>query len=874
MSTPMLQQYKELKIQYSDCILLFRLGDFYECFYDDAKILSKVLGITLTGRGKDENRIPMAGIPYHALEQYLHKLVKANYKIAIAEQMQEATPGQLVERDVVKVITAGTLLDEKILDPTDNNYIVSLTNINYRGKLKWGLSYADISTAEFKVLEYISISDNNSIPREILTEIYRLRPSELVISRKIVEPIRELFEKLPLQIFEEIDYDQYESVRYILTKFGIKNLQSFGLEDYTVGIMSASVLYRYLENTQKTSLKHITKLLPQNNNNYMLLDQATIRNLELIFPMQQGISATTFYDVLNNCKTPMGQRMLRNWILRPLINKEKIENRLNTVDLFVKDQNFYQSLENFLTEITDLERILSRLGTKNVNARDLIFLKNGVKSSLSIIKLILDSPYKHLQQFSIKSEAIDRIDKLLISLIDKAIIENPPLTISEGNIIKQGFSEELDLIKEQEAIGKQYIKNLENSEISKTGISSLKVSYNKVFGYYIEISKSNISKVPENYIRKQTLANAERYITEELKIWEEKVLGATEKLAILEYKIFEDIRDQLLNLIPDIQSLCIQIAQIDCLINFAKIAIDRNYSKPNILDEYDQETQIIDGRHPVVDYLKNGEFVPNDSRFNQSNNQVAIITGPNMSGKSTYIRQVALIFIMAQIGSFVPASVCDIVVADRVFTRVGASDNLSAGESTFMVEMNETANILNNATMHSLIILDEVGRGTSTYDGVAIAWSIVEYIVHKIKCKTLFATHYHELIGLEDKLASVKNYNVLVQENNGKIIFMHKIIEGATDRSYGVHVAKLSGIPDLVIDRAEKILNNLESGVYLAQKSFERKKTSLPEEQLSFVVEKKNDKYDEVLSQIKNLDIDNMTPLESLVKLKEIKSQL
>ncbi len=859
--TPMYSQYLNLKDKYPDCILLFRLGDFYEAFDDDAKAISKVLGITLTGRGKGDNRIPMAGIPHHALKQYLPKLIKNGNKVALADQLEPATTGKLVKRDVVKVITAGTILDENLLREFENNYIAV---IYFEKKLKrWGLAYSDLSTGEFKINEYSS--KENQLPNELIQELYRIRPAELIVNRNQFEPIRSLLSKFSIQILDNYEFDFQKSSRLLLEKVNISSFKSFGIEKYLVGITSAGVLYKYLENTQKTELKHIKTITLQQNNEYISLDQTTINSLELFYSLR-GNDENSLFNTINHAQTAMGQRLLRNWLLRPLKNKQQIENRYDNVSELIENRGILDKLKTDLGDIVDIERLTSRLATGLINARDLIFLKNSLDKANSLYNKIKNSELKkfkeNLPNAGIYSDIINIVD-----LIDSSIKEDPAITITEGNIIKEGFDKELDKINFEAQKGREYIKNLEATEKNKTGISSLKVGYNQVFGYYIEISKSNSQKAPENYIRKQTLVNAERYITEELKKWEVIVLEAQSKASEVEYKIFEDLREKIINRISSIISYSKAISIIDVYVNFANLSISMNMTRPEITDDIKQTTELRNSRHIVVESSIKEQFIPNDVFFEKGNTDFVILTGPNMSGKSTYIRQVAILFILAQIGCFVPADYAKIVLTDRIFTRVGSADNLAGGESTFMVEMLETANILNNATERSLIILDEIGRGTSTYDGLAIAWAVVEHIVNTIKARTLFATHYHELILLEEKLPGVKNYFVEVNEEGEKIMFMHKILPGFTNRSYGIYVAKISGIPNSVIKRADDILEELEENQLkrVTEESIDY------QDQLSFISTGNDSELKEKIKQIK---IEEISPLDALLKIKELQDNI
>lgn len=871
MSTPMLDQYNELKQKYKDCILLFRLGDFYEGFNDDAKVLSKVLGLTLTGRGQDGNRTPMAGIPYHALHTYLPKLISAGKKVAIAEQLEEPKPGQIVRRDVTKIITAGTIIDENNLDSSSNNYLISIFKKSSKGINYWGLSFCDISTGEFKTCEYLI--KTTSIPRELIIEIFRLRPSEVILQREIASEFKELFPNISIQTFEKNEYFENELKEYLLKELKLQSLKAIGLENFSAGITASAKLYEYIISNRKSQLPHINTLKEYFPFDYMNLDETTIRNLELIYPIRDGNESKTLYSVLNECATPMGQRKLRQWILRPLIKKEHIDKRLNLVSELVNNVDVFNIVNDKLNNISDFERAIARISGKSGNARDMLFIKNSLQSAVDIQNSIENNIV--LNSILPSFDCMSTLQNEVINLIEKGIKEDPSILITEGDIIKEGFSIELDKLHQDYKFGKDFIKNLEIREIQRSGINSLKVRYNKVFGYYIEVSNSNKDKVPTDYIRKQTLVNGERYITEELKIWEEKVLGAGEKNNQMEYQVFNEIREKVLKNIPQIKEYVDFVSDLDCVYNFAKLAKEHSYKKPEITN--DGDTRIINSRHPVVERMLVENFVPNDLEFNEESQQVIILTGPNMSGKSTYIRQAALVVLMAQIGSFVPASEARIAIVDRIFTRVGASDNLASGESTFMVEMLETANILNNATSKSLIILDEVGRGTSTFDGVAIAWAIVEYIVKNLNARTLFATHYHELLLIEKLYDNVKNFKVEVLEENDQVAFMHKINKGGIDKSYGIHVANLAGIPPKVISRSKEILKDLQKRSI--NKLLNENKI-IDSMQISFgdtvsKIENKNDKeFEELKLKIKNIDINNNSPIDIVNKLNQIQKDL
>ena len=858
-STPMYEQYKSLRKRYPGTILLFRLGDFYEAFENDAKTLSKVLGITLTGRGKGDNRIPMAGIPHHALHQYIPKLIKADYKIAIADQLEKATTGKLVKRDVVKIITPGTITDENMLNASENNYIASIALYE---KTRWSLSYSDISTGEFNTAEYIGVQ--NEIPRPLMQELFKIRPSEILVNRKNSEIFQQL-KSFSLNKLENSDFELKKNYRTIMDFFNLKNLKAFDLERNSASIITAGVLIEYLINTQKTSLKHITKIFKISNKGELFLDENSIRSLEIFYSIR-GDYKNTLYNCLNECKTPMGQRLLRKWLVRPLADVNKLNVRYQLVEELIKNKRLIEKLGSELDTIIDMQRMLSRVVTGSINGRDLLFLSKSVVSTLNIFKCIEESSVMHLKTLLPAQTLIEQSVKIY-RLVEKSINDDPPITITDGGIIKKGFNTDLDKLLTESEKGKLFIQNLQDSEREKTNITNLKVGFNSVFGYYIEVSKSHISKVPDNYIRKQTLVNGERYITKELKKWETIVLNAQTQSSEMEYQIFQEIRSEILEYIQTLVDINEIVAQIDVYVNFATISTKNNFVRPEISDNIEESTEIKSSRHIVVERMLGEKFIPNDVAFIGGKQELIILTGPNMSGKSTYIRQIALLFIIAQIGCFVPAEYAKLVIVDKIFTRIGSADNLAGGESTFMVEMSEAANILNNATPNSLIILDEIGRGTSTYDGLALAWSIVEHIVTNIKARTLFATHYHELVKLEDQYTSVKNYNVKVLEKDGKVIFMHKIVQGATDRSYGIYVANISGIPSSILSRAGELLDKFEN--------LEEANTAKPivnyVEQLSF---SNFDDEKEIKQEIKNIDLDNITPLDALLKIKELKEKI
>lgn len=867
MSTPMQKQYDSLKKKYKDCILLFRLGDFYETFDNDAKIVSKVLNIILTKRGKGENQKPMAGIPYHAIDKYLPKLIKAGYKVAIAEQMEEPQKGKkIVERDVVRIVSAGTITNEKILSESKNNYIASIAKLETKILVTIGLAVCDITTGEFYIIEVCQ--DKLNYMDKLIEEISRIDPAEILVSEEDRKTLLNKTKKIRIQYIDSNEFVFSDNKKKLLQHFKVKNLKGFGIERYKSGIIASGVLLKYIFETQKTSLSHINNIYIKQTSKYMSLDENTIRSLELVLPFQDE-SDSTLYKVINKCKTSMGKRKLYNWLLNPLINKRDIIKRYDSVNDLYNDSIALKKLREELNKILDTERILGKVGNQTVNARDLLGLKYSLESSKSLTLLL--KPFKSKILMKIYNVLKNtREVEIIIEIISNAISEDPPATIMEGGIIREGYNKKLDVIRSSSKSGKEWLKNLEEKERLRTKINSLKVKFNKVFGYYIEISRSNLDKVPNNYVRKQTLVNAERYITPELKSKEDIILNAEERATNLEHEIFTEVREKISEKISKLQEVSNSIAILDLIANFAEIARLNRYVRPEIISNDDLILEIKDGRHPVVEELQDEPFIPNDINLDCKETQIAIVTGPNMAGKSTYIRQAAIITLLAQIGSFVPASSMKYAPADRIFTRIGARDNLASGESTFLIEMNETANILNNATKRSLIILDEVGRGTSTYDGVAIAWSVVQYIHEKIGAKTLFATHYHELVDLEKFLSRVKNYNIAIKETEGEILFLRKIQKGGTDKSYGVHVASLAGIPNEVITKAREILMSLEQEGLFEVKHIESEITKDKKEVPVQIPLMAKLPKDPIVEELKQLDLNKMTPIEALTKLSDI----
>lgn len=796
--TPMMKQYFEIKDNYKDCILFFRLGDFYEMFFEDAKVASRELELVLTGRDCGlEERAPMCGIPFHASINYISRLVIKGYKVAICEQVEDpAVAKGIVKRDVVKVITPGTFVEQSSDSEYKNTYIMSI----YENEGYYGVASSDISTGEFKVTHFINVKT------DLLNEISKVSPKEIIVDSSFPQEVISEIITITNALITKKDFNVFYCDDYQL-------INQFGETEVLVldnrAKRASSILLKYILETQKLNLSNINLLHYYDIVNYMTIDSSSRRNLELTENLRDKTKKGSLIWVLDKTATSMGGRTLRKLIEEPLISRKEIELRLASVEELYNNMNFNGELRELLKEIYDIERIVGKISNQNVNAKDLISLKSSLEK-LPLIKQKLSScNSKLLKSWCNRLDTLDDINELLSS----SIMNDPSTSLKEGNIIKEGYSLEIDDLRNAKSNGKQWIASLEGQEREFTGIKSLKIGYNKVFGYYIEISKANFNLIPEGrYIRKQTLSNAERYITEELKNMEEKILGAEEKLVSLEYQLFIEIRDKVESEIPRLKNSANIVSLLDVISTLALVAVENNYVKPSINEN--GYINIKDGRHPVVEkVIEKGSFVSNDTYVNRNENRLLLITGPNMAGKSTYMRQVALITLMAQIGSFIPAATGDISICDKIFTRIGASDDLAGGKSTFMVEMWEVSNILKNATNNSLVLLDEVGRGTSTYDGLSIAWSVIEYISQnaKLQCNTLFATHYHELTKLEGVLDGVKNYSVAVTETNDQVVFLRKIVEGGADQSYGIEVAKLAGLPTDVINRAKEILFDLEN---------------------------------------------------------------
>jgi len=870
--TPMMKQYLEIKKKYPDAILFFRLGDFYEMFGEDAKIASKILQIALTARSAGENRkikMPMCGVPYHAANSYILKLINNGYKVAICEQVEDPKLAKgIVKREIIKIITPGTLIDESGLEKKSNNYLLSCV---IDGGIA-GISFVDVSTGEFLVQEVIFKNNFDTL----IDEIERIYPKEILLpesysedkdlNKNLIARLKGGINNLFINFYSDYNFEMDVAYKKLTDHFNVMNLQAFEIEGKNALISASGAIFAYLYETQKTVLFHINKIKKFSSKEFLYIDAVGLKNLEILEPSVKGTNPGSLYDVLDFTQTAMGGRKLKKWLSMPLLDIQKIKKRQDIIQFFIDFQDIKENIKELLEGIADLERIAGKLGSSNVNARDLIALKRSLELIEKLQEVINKSDSKILKEnFNLSNEELKKIH----NLINNSIVDEPPITIKEGGIIKPEYDENLKKIKEISENGKKWIATLQERERERTKISSLKVGYTSVFGYYIEVSKANLKNVPSDYIRKQTLVNAERFITPELKEYESSILNAQEKIKNMEYEIFCKIRDEIVKNINAIQELAEKISDLDCLISLSIAATNNNYVKPEITDSFD--IVIKDGRHPVVEKtLGYNEFIANDTQIDNSENMVLIITGPNMAGKSTYMRQVALIVIMAQIGSFVPASYAKIGMVDRIFTRVGASDFLARGLSTFMVEMVETANILNNATEKSLILLDEVGRGTSTFDGVSIAWAITEYIHNYVNAKTLFATHYFELTEISDYLPKVKNYNIQVKEVGDKIIFLRKIVPGSTDRSYGIHVAKLAGLPEMVIERAREILKNLEAANYTKDGKSKIAAGNNSSQQMDLFSLLNN----EIIDEIDKIDIENITPLQALNKLKELKEKL
>ncbi len=865
--SPMMQRYLETKEQYKDCILFYRLGDFYEMFFDDAITASRELELTLTGKDcGQEERAPMCGVPHHAAEIYISRLIAKGYKVAICEQLEDPkTAKGIVKRGVIRVVTPGTIVESNMLEEKKNNYIMSI----YKAGIYFGIAICDISTGEFYSAE---IKDNNNFPL-LLDELARYSPSELVINGLMSDSTEELGkikERFSSYITRYADKFFENKVDTLNLRFNIQDTNGRKVENFeenTLAIPAINALIQYIEQTQMTALDNINKITLYKISKYMSLDINARRNLEITEKMRDKSKKGTLLWVLDKTSTSMGGRLLRRWLNDPLVDNVEINNRLNAVKDLKDDMILRGEIQENLKKVYDIERLSSKMSYGNANARDMVTLENSL-AKLPEVKKSLENCSSAMLK-----DLYNNLDELqdIKELIEKAIVDDPPMTVKEGGIIKLGYDEEIDKLKTATTEGKNWIIRLEAEEKEKTGIKNLKVGFNKVFGYFIEVTKSNLNQVPDRYIRKQTLTNAERFITEELKNLENQILGAEEKVVNLEYNAFTEIRQEIAKNIKRLQKTATVVATLDVLASFAQVAEDMNYCMPEV-----NSTGTIDikgGRHPVIEKIIGaGAFVENDTYLDEGDNRLSIITGPNMAGKSTYMRQVALITLMAQVGSFVPAQEAKIGVVDKIFTRVGASDDLSMGQSTFMVEMMEVATILKEATKNSLVILDEIGRGTSTYDGLSIAWAVAEYIADKEKCgaKTLFATHYHELIGLEEKIEGVKNYSIAVKEKGEDIIFLRKIVRGGTDESYGIHVARLAGVPKVVTEKANKILKSLERKNILTGQKEEKKDKKQVEGQFDLY----NLRLAEIAQELDKVNLNELTPIDALNTLVKIKEKM
>ncbi len=870
--TPMMQQYLQIKREYTDAILFFRLGDFYEMFMEDAVLASKELEITLTGRdGGSEDKVPMCGIPYHAADGYIAKLIEKGYKVAICEQVEDPKLAKgIVKREVVRVVSPGTVLAQNMLEEKSNNYLVCLA----LERDTVGLAVTDISTGLFQVTE---INAQAGFAK-LLDEIARLKPVELLLEQVLWEnkTLRHSLSnegKRLVSSYKQTAFHSKEAENCLCKHLKTQSLAGFGLKGKTAGIKAAGALLSFLQETQKQDLGHLTKIATYSTADFMLLDSATRRNLELTTTLRENSLRGSLLWVLDHTVTAMGARLLKHWVEQPLVNIQAIQERLEATDDLVQNHFLKEDLRTLCKEIYDLERLTGRVSFGSANARDFSALRQSL-AVLPNIKLVLEKARsKELQSLC---DSLDTLEDLHL-LLEQSIPSDPPFSIREGGIIKTGYHAEVDKLRSATKEGKQWMASLEARERERTGIKSLKVGYNKVFGYYLEITKSRYDLVPADYIRKQTLANAERFITPDLKEYEAVILGAEDRVVELEYQLFIEIREQIAAQAPRLLGVATVVAQLDVYISLAEAAIRGNYKKPQLRDS--SEIHLTAGRHPVVEKMLQGEwFVPNDAHLDNLENRLIILTGPNMAGKSTYMRQVALLVLMAQIGSFVPADQAIIGIVDRIFTRVGASDDLATGQSTFMVEMNEVANILNHATNRSLIILDEIGRGTSTYDGLSIAWAVAEYILdpNKIGAKTLFATHYHQLTQLAEHHTGVKNWSVAVKEKGEDIIFLRQIIAEAADRSYGIHVARLAGLPKEVLERAQGILTVLEQQAELDESIPEVATTTVnmltkENQQLSFFAE---EKFHPVVEDLRDLELLHMTPLQALNTLYDLQKKV
>ncbi|MCP4258818.1 MAG: DNA mismatch repair protein MutS [Planctomycetes bacterium] len=864
--TPAMKQFHRFKQQHPDSILFFRMGDFYETFYEDAKTCSKVLGLTLTSRSKATNPIPLAGVPYHAVDGYLKKMLQAGYKVAVCEQVEDPkTAKGVVKRDVVRIVTPGTLTDDTLLNAKEDNFLCALS---LGTKHKAAISWVDISTGHFFAQE---------LPEDrLLDELLRLLPAECLLADRRGELFEAETKKLVRDITQLTNaviterpgwyFDPYQARQRLLKHFGTATLEGFGISDGEDGLICpAGAVIEYLNETQKTTLGHIRNLKKISRQNYLQIDPGSLRSLEILRTIRTESTKGSLLDCLDETITGMGGRMFRNWLCMPLCDLTAIGQRQDAVEEIKDTDNKLAEIRRLLSNISDTERIAARISTFRASPRDLVALTSTLRQIPQLRGILEAFTSELLVQLAGQCDSMDE----LADLLESAIKPEPPSHLRDGGVIKTGFSAELDRLRSISKDGRSWLQDYQKEQSERTGIANLKIGYNKVFGYYIEVNHSAANKVPVDYVRKQTIKNAERYITEKLKDYETQALSAEEKALDLEQQLFDQLRRQSAQYVNRLQQLADTIAQCDCLTGLAYLARRRNYIRPKVTAG--TEFIINEGKHPVLAEMLGAEFVPNDIELSGGAGDILIITGPNMSGKSTYIRQVALLVLMAQTGSFIPAKDAEIGLVDKIFTRVGASDELVRGQSTFMVEMTETANIINNATDKSLVILDEVGRGTSTYDGLSLAWAITEHIAGKIKCRTLFATHYHELTELAELFGNVKNCNVAVREWMDEVVFLHKILPGGTDKSYGIHVAKLAGLPKTILERSKEILEELESTFQkeASGQHLSKHKTKEPDSELLFV-----ERHKSILDKLSSMDIDNLTPLEAINLLNKIRNEI
>ena len=866
--TPMMEQYFEIKNRYRHCLLFFRLGDFYELFFDDAVIGSRELGLTLTGKdwGQKE-RAPMCGVPFHSADSYIDKLVQSGYKVAICEQVEDPKLAKgIVKRDVIRIVTPGTVIDNEVLDENKNNYIMSI----YGDSKGYALAVCDVTTGEFQTAEFTSANAEE----KLFDEAARFMPAEIItngyfLNTSCAGRIRKNLNIDPNDAGDAC-FAYRNAAKTICRHFDILSVDGLGLGERTFSVCASGGLLDYLYETQKNNLEHIGKITLYSTNDFMLLDVSTRRNLELTETMRENSRRGSLLWVIDKTKTAMGARLLRKWVEQPLINSADINKRLDAVEELKDDFFKREEIKDVLSTMQDFERIMGRIVYKTANARELVNLKNSIENLPQLKKILENSKSGYMKEIYSELDTLEDI----FALIDKAIVDDPPFSVREGGMIKEGYSSEADSLLQAKRRGSDWISDMEKQEREKTGIKNLRINYNRVFGYYIEVTKSYLDLVPENYMRKQTLANCERYTTKELNDLADLILGSSDRLIDLEYNIFCDVREKVASQVNRIQYTAYITAVCDAIQSLAETAQAQDYVKPVVDDG--EVIDIKDGRHPSVEKMSDGAFIANDVYLDNEDNRLLIITGPNMAGKSTYMRQNAIITILAQIGSFVPASSAHIGVCDRIFTRVGASDDLASGQSTFMVEMTEVANILNNATSKSLLILDEIGRGTSTFDGLSIAWAVMEYIADKkqIGAKTLFATHYHELTELEGKLPGVKNYCITVKEEGEDIIFLRKIKRGGADHSYGIQVARLAGLPNKVIKRSTAILKKLNAAdiAKKTRKLADEAKEAAEEEAVQ--IDMFNIKENQIIDDINKIDVMSLTPIQALQTLFDLQNKI